>query len=383
MRASLEGIKVLELARVLAGPYCGMVLADLGADVIKVESPAGDDLRQWGPPFAPEGHSSYFAAVNRNKRSISLDLKTETDRRTLDRLLAGADVLIENFRPDSRERMGLSPERLHAEHERLVHCSITAYGDRGAMAGHPGYDVVTQAFSGLMSVTGEADGEPVRVGVAVIDILTGTFAASGVLAALVERERTGLGQHFSTSLLEVALAGMPNLTAGWLQTQTTPQRLGNGHGNASPYGLFPTADGWVVLAIGNDTQWRRMTAALGRPELGTDARYATNSQRVQLRAEVADLVTQLFAGYSRTQLVNQLSAVDLAIGPINSIPEVLSHAQVSELGLLTQSQPGGSVDRLVDSPFSPHPSVHRPAPRLGADTEAVLAELGPDIKHDA
>ena len=377
MRASLEGVRVLELARVLAGPYCGMVLADLGADVVKVESPVGDDLRGWGPPFSAEGHSTYFAAVNRNKRSVCLDLKDPGDRSALDRLLAVSDVLIENLRPGSRVRLGLAPDAVRSAHPRLVHCSITAYGEHGPLAESPGYDVVMQGFSGLMSVTGEPTGEPVRVGVAVIDIMTGVFAASGILAALVERDRTGAGQHFSTSLLETALAGMPNLTAGWLQAGAEPERLGNGHGNASPYGLFAVADGWVVLAIGNDGQWRRMVTALGCPELGSDPRYAANAQRVELRAEVGALVTELFAGRSRAQVVDALSEVDIAVGAISSVPETLAHPQVDGLGALTHPAGAPSDPPLVDSPFAPHASAHRPAPALGAHTAEVLDELEP------
>jgi len=381
MRTGLHGVQVLELGRVLAAPYCGMLLADLGADVIKVEAPAGDDLRSWAPPNAPGGGSTYFEAANRNKRSICIDLKRPGATPVLHRLVAASDVLIDNFRPGVLERLGLSDEEIARVNPRLVHCTVTAFGDAGPLASAPGYDIILQAMSGLMSVTGPTDGEPMRVGVAVIDVLTGTFAAAGILAALVEAQRTQRGGRVQTSLLECALAAMPNLTAGWLQAGAIPQRLGNAHGNAAPYGVFRVRDGWIVLAVGNDVQWARLVETLGRPELAADPRYATNAARVERRAELNALVEALCGDRDRDQTVAALSAADIAAGPINTVPEVLDSLQVAALGAVScagapdRPSVNGAPARLVDAPFRPHSDTYRPAPRLGEHSDEVLRQL--------
>lgn len=376
MRTSLRGLRVLELGRVLAAPYCGMLLADLGADVIKLEPPGGDDLRGWAPPAAPDGGSTYFEATNRNKRSICLDLKRPGAEPLLHRLVAASDVLVDNFRPGVLDRLGLSDADIARCNPQLVHCTVTAFGDSGPLAAAPGYDVILQALSGLMSVTGEPDGEPMRVGVAVVDVLTGTFAAAGILAALIEADRTGRGGRVQTSLLECALAGMPNLTAGWLQAGAEPQRLGNAHGNASPYGAFRAGDGWVVLAVGNDAQWARLVESFGRPELAGDPRYASNAARVERRSEVSALVEQLFGGRTRDDIVAALTAAGVAAGPINTVPEALDSPQVAAVGALSSvAGSDGPGSRLVDAPFRPHLEHHRRAPRLGEHTDEVLQEL--------
>jgi crotonobetainyl-CoA:carnitine CoA-transferase CaiB-like acyl-CoA transferase len=378
MSGPLDGIRVVELARVLAGPYCGMVLADLGADVIKVEQPgAGDDLRHWGPPFMADGQSTYFLGVNRNKRSIALDLKTSAGREVLDQLLTRSDVLIENFRPGGLATVGLDAARLHALNPDLIHCSITAFGTVGPMRDRPGYDVLIQAMSGLMSVTGEPDGEPVRVGVALVDIAAGLYSAIGILSQVLARANGRTGRAVSTSLLEVSLAMLPNLTAGFLMAGAIPQRLGNAHPNAIPYGTYRTVDSQVVLAIGNDEQWRRLCVAMDRPDLAEDPGWATNELRIQRRAEVDAQVAAWFRDRKTADLVDVLTRNQVPNGPINDVPEALGDAQVAALGVVrTTNHPTSGPLRFVGSPldFGADPPV-RPAPLLDEHRAEILAEL--------
>jgi crotonobetainyl-CoA:carnitine CoA-transferase CaiB-like acyl-CoA transferase len=385
LNGPLEGIRVLDLSRVLAGPYAAMVLGDLGAEVIKVERPGvGDDLRGWGPPFAPGGESTYFLGVNRNKRGISLDLATEAGRDVVRELAASADVVIENFRVGMLEGMGLGYEDLRAINPGLVYCSISGFGQVGPMAAEPGYDVMVQAMSGLMSVTGEPDGRPMRVGVAIVDLVTGLFSANGILAALQARTRTGVGQRVDLSLLESALAVLPNLTAGYLVAGAEPERFGTGHPNVTPYGVFPTSDGYIVIAVGSDPQWVRLCRALGEPDFADHADFARNADRIANRAEVERIVTGWCMRHDTATLSGLLRAGDVPSGPVLTIPQALELPQVAALGLVGRfpAADGTSVP-LVRSPlgFSRDPrSTHLAAPRLDVDTESVLLGLGLDAK---
>jgi formyl-CoA transferase len=380
MSRPLDGIRVLDLSRVLAGPYCTMVLGDLGADIVKVErADVGDDLRQWGPPFMPDGESTYFLSVNRNKRSIALDLKTAQGRKLAARLARECDVVVENFRPGVMHSLGLGYEQLKEDHPRLVYCSITGHGAAGPLSDRPGYDVITQGMSGLMSVTGEPDGMPMRVGVAVVDIVTGLYSAVAILGALQSRERSGKGQRVDLSLLESALSLMPNLTAGYLLAGVKPERLGNGHPNAVPYKVFATRDGHVTLAVGNNAQWARLCRAVGHPELAEDVRYAENSARIARRAEVEEMVTGWFARKTTDEWVELLSQLEVPCGAINTLDRILAHPQISALGLLKNliHATSGAL-RVVGAPF--HLSADEtdpllPPPLLGEHTAAVLKQV--------
>jgi crotonobetainyl-CoA:carnitine CoA-transferase CaiB-like acyl-CoA transferase len=382
MNGPLAGVRVLELASVLAGPYCGMLLGDLGADVVKLERPGtGDDLRGWGPPFTDDGESTYFLSVNRNKRSVAVDLKSEAGLEVVHDLIRGSDVLVENFRPDGMERLGLGSEVLARVNPRLVHCSITAYGPTGPMRDLPGYDVIVQGVGGLMSVTGQPDGPPTRVGVAVVDVATGLYAALGIVAALRERDATGEGQRVSTSLLEVELACMPNLTAANLISGVVPERLGNGHPNTAPYGVFRTRDGEIVLAVGNDVQWRRLCRATGHDDFAEHPRWARNRQRQAGRAELEGIVEGWFAEFDTAALVSRLTAFEVPNGPIQRVDEALASPQAEALGCVVSIPDGdGEPLRLVGSPV--HFSARGPAgasplrpPRLDEDRDWVLEQL--------
>lgn len=381
MNGALEGIRVLDLSRVLAGPYCTMVLGDLGAEVVKVERPgAGDDLRSWGPPFAPNGDSTYFMSVNRNKRSITVDLRTDAGKETIRRLAASSDVLVENFRVGMLDEMGLGYDDLRPENPGLIYCSVSGYGQQGPWAKRPGYDVMMQAMGGLMSVTGEPDGQPMRVAVAIVDLCTGLYAAIGVLAALQARQTTGVGQRVDLSLLETVLATQPNLTAGYLIGGAVPQRLGTGHPNVTPYGVFPTADSHIVLAIGNDAQWRKLCLALGHADVADDPDFADMGQRTDRRVEVEAMVSEWCRAHTTDELTSLLTEHDVPNGPVHTIPEVLAHQQALAMKVVHDFPTSdGATAPMVRSPlgFSADPrESHRPPPSLGADTEQVLAEIG-------
>lgn len=359
----LAGIRVADFSRVLAGPYATMLMADLGADVIKVEPPAGDDTRQWAPPRDPTGRATYFAAANRNKRSVALDLTDKADHARAVELATSADVVMENFRPGVMERFGLDHASLAAANPRVVMCSITGFGS-GQGASLPGYDLLVQAMGGLMSITGDPAGEPAKVGVALVDVVTGLHALSAVQAALLERTRSGRGQHVEVNLLSSLLSGLVNQVSATLGTGVSPVRTGNAHPSISPYEPVPTGDGQLVLAVGNDRQFRRLTAVLGEPDLGTDERFATNGARVEHRAELRARLEQLLATRSAADWASELSAVGVPAGPVNSIGQAVELAESLGLDPVVQTRSGERVSPQVANPmrFSRTPAAYLHAP---------------------
>ncbi|MDT3395366.1 CoA transferase [Streptomyces sp. B1866] len=377
---ALSGVVVADFSRVLAGPYMTMLLADLGADVIKIERPGtGDDTRSWGPPFV-SGEATYFLGVNRNKRSIALDLRDERDRATARAIVARADVLVENFRPGTMDRLGFGYEELRADHPGLVYCSITGFGAvEGARL--PGYDLLAQATGGLMSMTGEPGGQGTKTGVAVVDVITGLHAGLGVLAALRHRERTGEGQRVEVALLTSLLSALTNQSAGYLGAGMVPRAMGNGHPSIVPYEVLDAADRPLALAVGNDRQFRALAGQLGRPELADDPRYATNAARVAHRAELLEVLSALLAERTADEWFHELSAAGVPCGPINDIAGAFDFAD--RLGLDPRvtvhdpRRPAPSEQVAHPVRLSATPPAYRTAPpRLGEDTEAVLAELG-------
>jgi crotonobetainyl-CoA:carnitine CoA-transferase CaiB-like acyl-CoA transferase len=374
MSGPLEGLVVADFSRVLAGPLATMLLGDLGADVVKVEHPGGgDETRAWGPPFA-HGHSTYYLAVNRNKRSVALDLRDEHGRRAARALAGRADVLVENFKAGSMERLGLGYEELARDNPGLVWCSISGFG-RGAGAALPGYDFLVQAMSGLMSITGPAGGEPTKVGVALVDVLTGLYAFGGVLAALRERDRSGRGQRVEVSLLGSALASLVNQASSYLCTGRPPRAMGNRHPSITPYETLATADRPLVVAVGNDGQFARLCRVLGTPEAAADPRFATNAARVANRDALAALLEGALAARGAAEWVAALSEAGVACGLVNDVGEAFALAE--RLGLEPVVEAGGV--RQVADPIglSATPASYRLAPpALGQHTAEVLRWLG-------
>jgi len=369
----LDGVRIADFSRVLAGPYATMLLADLGAEVVKVERPGGgDDTRAWGPPWR-EGESTYFLGVNRNKRSAALDLRTDEGRAHAFALAARADVVVENFAPGAMERFGLGYADIRAANPSVVYASITGFG-RGEGAGLPGYDLLVQAVGGLMSVTGPGPGEPTKVGVALVDVITGLHAAFGITAALRHREATGEGQRVEVNLLSSLLSALVNQASGYVAGGVVPQIMGNRHPSIAPYEVFHTADRPLVLAVGNDGQFAKLCGVLGRPEWAADERYAANPSRVAHRAELfADLDAVL-----RTRPADawfaQLSAAGVPAGPINDVAGAVALAE--SLGLAPVADAGGVPTVAHPVAFSATPASYRlPPPGLGADTSAVIRSL--------
>lgn len=329
--ASLDGLRIADFSRILAGPFATMVLADLGAEVVKVERPPdGDDTRSWGPPYAADGTATYFQAANRNKTSVFLDLATPDGRSRARELAIDAGIVVENFRPGVMDRLGLGYDELRAARPDLVYCSITAFGT-GAGAALPGYDLIVQAVGGLMSITGPADGQPQKVGVAVVDVLAGLFAAVGVLAAVRHRERTGEGQRVEVDLLGAALAGLVNQASAYLGADVVPQRRGNEHPSIAPYETLPARDGRLAVAVGNDRQFRALCGALGAPELADDPRFATNPLRVAHRPELQAALVPLLASRDGRDWADALNAAGVPAGPVNTVAEAFTLAE--QLGL--------------------------------------------------
>lgn len=385
---ALSHIRVLDLSRVLAGPWATQILADLGADVIKIERPgAGDDTRTWGPPWftGEDGTrvSAYYLCANRNKRSVTVDMASSEGQAVIRDLVTRSDVLVENFKVGGLARYGLDYDSLRALNPRLVYCSITGFGQTGPYASRAGYDFLVQGLGGLMSVTGRPDGEPgggpMKVGVALTDILTGLYAANTIQAALAARNRTGAGQHLDLALLDVQVACLANQAMNFLATGHDPARLGNAHPSIVPYQDFPTADGYMILAIGNDGQFARFCTEAGDPALAQDARFATNQARVEHREALIPLLRHLTTARTTAAWVQVLEAVAVPCGPINGLGEVFADPQVRARALrMTMDYPGVGPVPLVSSPMhlSETPVDYRLAPPpLGAHTDAVLREL--------
>ncbi|GBD40312.1 Acetyl-CoA:oxalate CoA-transferase [bacterium HR38] len=374
----LSGIKVLDLSRVLAGPLCTMILADLGAEVIKVEPPWGDETRGWGPPFV-KGESAYFLSVNRGKKSLALDLKTLEGQEVVRRLAQRADVLVENFKTGDLRRYGLDYESLRELNPRLVYLSITGFGHTGPRAQEPGYDAALQGYTGIMSVTGEPEGPPMKVGVAWIDVMTGMMGAVAVLSALYEREKSGLGQHIDLSLFDVGLFALANLGESYLLTGKPPKRLGNAHAQIVPYGAFPAADGWLVLAVGNDEQFARLCQVLDLPDLL--ARFPTNAERVEARKEVVEAISRVLKTQPRGHWLERFREKGIPAAPVNDLAEAFQDPQAQARGAIwTLPHPflealptlANPLRFLSRTPASPS----LPPPLLGEHTEAVLREAG-------
>jgi crotonobetainyl-CoA:carnitine CoA-transferase CaiB-like acyl-CoA transferase len=367
----LQGLKVVELARILAGPWIGQMLADLGAAVIKVESPEGDDTRHWGPPFIErdgDRSAAYFYSCNRGKTSVVADLRSEEGRRRVRELSASADILVENFKKGGLAKYGLDYISLSELNPRLVYCSITGFGQTGPYAERAGYDFLIQGMSGLMSVTGEPGREPQKAGVAVTDILTGLYGAVGILAAIEQRHRTGRGQHIDMALLDCATAAMANQAMNYLATGRAPLRQGNSHPNIAPYQVFATSDGHIIVAVGNDGQFRRMCGVLDRTDVAGDPRFASNADRVANREVLTQTLGAAFAQHASAPLLAALEAATVPAGPINSLAETFDDPQIKARGL--QIAPEGVP--AVRSPWvfsDAELDLERTAPILGKETD--------------
>ncbi|HRO15104.1 MAG TPA: CaiB/BaiF CoA-transferase family protein [Paracoccus sp. (in: a-proteobacteria)] len=370
--APLSGLKVIELARILAGPWAGQILADLGAEVIKVEAPEGDDTRRWGPPFierpGPDGttdrSAAYFHAANRGKTSLVADFRTPEGQARVRELAAGADVVLENFKVGGLAKYGLDWPSLQRVNPRLVYCSITGFGQDGPYAARAGYDYIIQGMAGLMSVTGEPTGQPQKVGVAVVDIFTGIYAVVGILAALHQRGATGRGQHVDMALLDVATAVMANQAMNYLATGNAPSRLGNAHPNIVPYAVFDCADGWIIIASGNDSQYRRLCQVLGLPALAEAPDYATNADRIANRDALSAALTAVTRGWRRDDLLAALEQAGVPAGPINDMADVFADPQViaRKLQIAPEGVPGVRTPIVFSDAEL---ALDRASPRLG------------------
>lgn len=378
----LDGVRVVDLTRALSGPLCAMILGDLGADVIKIEQPGvGDDTRHWGPPFQ-NGQSAYFLSCNRNKRDVALNLKSDAGREVLWRLIERGDVLIENFRPGLIARLGFPYEAVHTRNPRLVYCSISGFGQDGPDAQRAAYDIILQGMSGVSSISGDPAGPPMRSGLPVADVLAGLFAAQGILAALLARERTGEGQKVETTMLGATVAALGNYVASYLMTGRAPGQVGNSHPQIAPYDLIRTAGGHLYIACGNDDIWRRFCAALDLGALLDDPRYRTNFDRVRHRTELVAAIEERTTRYATAELLATLDAAGVPAGPIHNLRQVFESQGAQHIGLgLVQRHPVTGDVHSVSSPLhlSATPIEARlPPPPLGEHTEAVLRELGFD-----
>lgn len=385
--APLAGVKVLELARILAGPWVGQTLADLGADVIKVESPAGDDTRRWGPPFVQsdsgeDADAAYFHCCNRGKRSVVLDFRSEHGREAATRLAARCDVLIENFKAGGLEKYGLGYERLNRINPGLVYCSITGFGQDGPYADRAGYDFMIQAMGGIMDITGEPDGEPTKPGVAYADIFTGLYGVIAIQSALVQRERTGRGQYIDLALLDSQVAVLANQALNYLVSGTSPRRMGNTHPNIVPYQPFPVSDGYIVIAVGNDAQFARLCRVLDCESLVADERFASNPARVANRQALVPMLAERTRTFTRDAILVELDAHTVPAGPINTVQEVFDDPQVRHRKMVCELASDGVQGGHVPSVRTPIVfsesalRLERPAPRLGEHSVEVLVEIG-------
>ena len=383
MLHALSHITVLDLSRVLAGPYATMTLGDYGAEVIEIEQPGrGDDSRHWGPPFTDGGQSAYFLCTNRNKRSLTLNLKTEAGQKIFRRLAAQADVIVENFKAGGMDRLGLGYESLRTDNPGLIYCAITGYGQTGPDRALPGYDTVIQAQAGIMSITGPTsegtDGEPMKVGVAIVDITAGLQAAVAIMTALQHRDRTGEGQQIDIALYDTQLSWLANVASGYLLSGEPPRRYGNAHGTVVPYQTFATADGHLMLAVGNDGQFASLAGVVGEPAWADDERFATNPARVRFREKLIPALADHFRQRATDEWIARLRAVGVPCGPVNDIPTALETPQAEHRQMVQTVTDGngdnirlvGPVPKLDRTPAH----IFRPPPLLGEHTDELLRE---------
>ncbi|WP_251864750.1 CoA transferase [Achromobacter sp. Marseille-Q4962] len=374
--AALDGLKVVDMSRVLGGPLCAQILGDHGADVIKVEGPAGDETRTWGPPFNEAGMASYFAGINRNKRTVCVDVSDPQGRDVVMQLLADADVLIENFKVGTLERWGMGYEdTLSRRFPRLIHCRVTGFGATGPLGGLPGYDAAVQALSGLMSINGDPDGVPTRMGVPVVDVTTGLNAVIGILMALHERERSGRGQSVESALYDSAIFSLYPHSINTLFTGRAPLRSGNGHPNIAPYDTYATATDPIYLAVGNNNQFQRLCEAVGHAHLAQDERYATNAQRAVHRFELKQDLQRAFGGFDAQTLFRKLVSVGVPCGVIQSVVEALDHPHTAHRGMVAEVDGFRSVASPIKLSRTPA-SYRRPPQEIGQSTLEVLSEAG-------
>ncbi len=388
MQGPLDGVTVLDLSRVLAGPTCTQLLGDLGAEVIKVENPAtgGDDTRNWGPPWMPDADgnksdlSAYFLAANRNKRSVAVDLSSAQGRAQVNRLAANADILVENFKPGGLAKYRLDYAAMADRHPHLIYCSISGYGATGPNAPKPGYDIMAQGYGGIMSLTGDPGGEPVKVGVAIADVMCGMYATSGILAALHHRTRTGEGQHIDIALVDTQMAWLINEGTNYLNSGHLPARRGNTHANIAPYQVFAAADGHVIIAVGNDAQFVRFCEVLGLPGLATDPQFATNPARVANRDALIAALAPPIRAWSIDDLIAACEAASVPAGPVNTLDRALGSDQAAARGIVIEmpspADPAQTL-RLLGNPlnFSRTPVTYRHAPPVfGQDTDEILGQ---------
>lgn len=389
MAGALDGLRILDLTRILAGPTCTQLLGDLGAEVIKIENPAtgGDDTRSWGPPFVegtdgtPTDLSAYFMCANRNKLSVSVDIATKEGQDTIRALAAQCDVMVENFKPGGLAKYGLDAETLLQSDPALVYCSISGFGQTGPNASKPGYDLMAQGFGGIMSLTGDPAGEPMKVGVGVADVMCGMYATIGILAALRHRDKTGEGQHIDVALVDSQISWLVNEGVSHLTTGDLPKRRGNGHPNIVPYQVFATSDGHVIIAVGNDTQFSRFCIFLGVPQLAQDPRYATNPARLKNRDSLLAQIVPLIAAKLMSDMIDGLEASKVPVGPVQTLDQVFGSEQVKARDMIatipTDGAKAGEV-RVIGNPLklSKTPVTYRRAPpRFGQDTDAVLGAI--------
>lgn len=386
MTAPLVGLKVVELARILAGPWIGQTLADLGAEVVKVESPEGDDTRTWGPPFVHREDgtrdASYFLSCNRGKRSVVADFSAADDREMVLRLIDQADVVIENFKTGGLKKFGLDYATLAQRRPQLIYCSVTGFGQSGPYSQRAGYDAMIQGLSGIMDLTGDPDGEPQKIGVAFMDIMTGLYGVIAIQAALAQRERTGRGQHVDMALLDVGVSVLANQALNYLVSGAVPRRMGNAHPNIVPYQTFAVANGYVMIAVGNNSQYRKLCEVLGHPQLGTDARFATNEDRVRERTVLVATLGELLLEWQSALLLSRLEQAGVPAGPVNTLRDVFTDPQVLHRQMAVRIPASSVVGGAVPSVPSPMKfsdaelSLRRPPPRLGEHTEEIRRELG-------
>ena len=377
MNHPLDGLKVVELARILAGPWAGQTLSDLGAKVIKVESLQGDDTRQWGPPFVTNGDdksASYFHSCNRGKKSICVDFKSNDGQKTIKKLISEADILIENFKVGGLLKYGLDFNSLSKINPKLIYCSITGFGQTGPYSHRAGYDYIIQGMSGLMSITGEPDGQPQKMGVAVTDILTGLYGVTAILSAIIQRDKTGRGQHIDLALLDVATSVTANQAMNYLTTGTVPKRMGNGHQNLAPYQVFDCNDGHIIIATGNDAQYQRLCAVLELDEMASNKLFLKNADRLENRVALIEILNTETKKRTKESLLESCESQGIPAGPINDLSEVFEDPQVIFRGLVKE------IDNIptVASPFNFSDSsmnITNLSPKLGEHTDEILASL--------